>query len=69
MIYYSRKFHDTNTLCPSCKVEMTVGQAIRTGISDESVCTGFGRPLINNETLKLIECLKFPSCGHSDDLN
>lgn len=69
--YYSRAFHSTNTLCPKCKVEMVEGKAIQYGSKefDKNVCVGFGRPMVNHKTLNLIECLKCPKCGHSDDLD
>ena len=70
-IYYSREFQPTNTLCPKCKVEMIEGKAIQYGSKhfNENVCIGFGRPIVNHKNLKLIECLKCPKCGHSDDLD
>lgn len=67
-MFYSREFRDTDTKCPKCKTEMVVGQAIEARSTD-NVCTGFGVPMLNKDTLRLIECLKCPECGHSDDLN
>lgn len=66
-IYYSKANQPSNTKCPRCKIEMVEGKAIDYDDSG-NVCFGFGRKHITNETLKLVECLKCPSCGHSDDL-
>lgn len=70
-VHYSRTNQPSNTMCPRCKVEMSVGKAIKYGDSkrEQNVCTGFGRVYITNDTLTLIECLKCPECGYSDDLN
>ena len=52
--------------CPKCNLPLVKGTAILTDESTRSPCW-FTKPLINAQTLKLIECLKCPSCGHSDD--
>lgn len=66
-MYYSKSLQDTNTLCPRCGVEMSVGLAIQTDSRlDQNVCIGFGRITIKEP--KIIECLKCSKCGHSDDL-
>lgn len=71
MVYYSRKLQSTNTKCPKCDVEMVEGKAIQYGPKgyDQNVCTGFGRIYLTHDNIKLIECLKCPRCGHSDDLS
>jgi len=45
---------------------MKLGRAIDP--IEESNCHYFApQPLINSETLRLIDVLKCPKCGHSDD--
>jgi len=52
--------------CPKCGTEMKLGRAIDP--IEESNCHYFApQPLINSETLRLIDVLKCPKCGHSDD--
>lgn len=51
---------------PKCKIKMVIGQAIRSNLE---VNTRYltGKPLINHETLELIDVLKCPKCGYSDN--
>ena len=53
--------------CPKCKIKMVIGQAIRSNLE---VNTRYltGKPLINHETLELIDVLKCPTCGHSEQI-
>jgi hypothetical protein len=51
--------------CPKCNVELKEGIAIKSSYQT-SGCI-FGPVLINGNTLKLIDCLKCPKCGYSDD--
>lgn len=67
VIYQSKSNQDTNTLCPRCNIEMGVGIGIDYN-NRGSACTGFGTLYLNHRTLKVIDCLKCPKCGYSDDL-
>lgn len=57
------------TICPLCKIPLVMGQAIKP--KDNM----YYRSIVPfNETLKaseikLIDCLKCPKCGYSDDGN
>jgi hypothetical protein len=52
--------------CPRCDIEMKLGIAIRPEMEWNAlyVCQ---QPMINAETLELIDVLKCPKCGYSDD--
>lgn len=53
--------------CPRCNVEMVKGQAID-GFSGRPVRSiAAFQAVVDHKTLKLVECLKCPKCGHSDD--
>ena len=52
--------------CLKCETEMGLGIAIRP--DTESGALYIVRPpMINAETLELIDVLKCPACGHSND--
>ena len=53
--------------CPRCNVEMTKGMAIETYNGPPYRSITFFQHVIDHETLKLIECLKCPKCGYSND--
>jgi len=51
--------------CPKCGTEMVPGIAIE---SEDNYCRSIvPRSPIKAEDLKLIDVLKCPACGHSDD--
>jgi len=52
--------------CPKCETEMIPGKAIRPD-TEKDVLYIVRPPMINAETLELIDVLKCPACGHSDD--
>lgn len=53
-------------ICPKCKVEMVIGQAIQSDEHCRYIAPGQKTP-ITAETLEIIPCWKCPQCGHSDD--
>lgn len=52
--------------CPKCKTQMILGKAIKPN-SEANALYVIEPPLINAKTLKLIDVLKCPACGHSDN--
>ena len=52
--------------CPKCKIDMVDGIAIKP-IEEENCRYIVPQPLITNETLEIIEVLKCPKCGYSND--
>jgi hypothetical protein len=52
--------------CPKCKIDMVKGIAIEASEPNYCGCL-FTIPKITAETLKIIECMKCPICGYSDD--
>jgi len=57
--------------CPKCKTEMKLGKAIQPDMEPADTRAWgyhFDPPMINSETLQLIDVLKCPSCGHSDNM-
>ena len=52
--------------CVRCDIEMELGIAIKPDMEANAlyVCP---QPMINAETLELIDVLKCPKCGYSDD--
>jgi Zn-finger nucleic acid-binding protein len=53
-------------ICPRCDIEMVPGQAIQPD-RKSNVLYIAEPPMINFQTLRLIEVLKCPQCGYSDD--
>ena len=55
-------------ICPKCGTEMLLGKAIKPDMEANAlyICRP---PMINSETLELINVLKCPVCGHSEELN
>lgn len=53
--------------CPRCDVEMVSSKAIKPSY-ETNVRYLVAQPLVNANTLELIDCLKCPVCGHSDDM-
>ncbi len=53
--------------CPKCDVELDLGKAI--DYDDRgNVCTGFGGSIyLKGNQVKLVDVLKCPKCGHSED--
>lgn len=54
-------------ICPKCKIEMQLGIAIDTGPYGHNCILCTSPALINKDTLKIVDVLKCPKCGHSDD--
>ena len=52
--------------CPKCNTEMKLGKAIKPNRYDDAIVI-FPTPMINSETIQLIDVLKCSDCGHSDD--
>lgn len=53
-------------ICPKCGIEMKIGQAIKTLDTNNCRVVEFD-VLIKAKDVELIDCLKCPNCGHSDD--
>ena len=53
--------------CPTCKVAMIIGKAIKTNTVEGALYVA-GQPKLNAETLELIEVYKCPQCGHSSEI-
>lgn len=53
-------------ICQKCGNEMEIGYAIEPMYEYSARIMPLGR-LIQADELKLIDCWKCPSCGHSDD--
>lgn len=51
--------------CLTCNVEMVVGTAIGP-FHNENELTILPRPNLTNETMKLMNVYKCPTCGHSE---
>jgi len=53
--------------CPHCNIELVLGLAIKPdplfGVTTISPC----QQIVNSKTLQLINVLKCPKCGYSDD--
>lgn len=57
----------TNLVCPECKGEIQMGVAIHPGgVFGERICW-MEPPLLNHETIKMIDVYKCKSCGYSCD--
>jgi len=54
-------------ICPKCGTEMILGKAIKPDI-ESNVSFIIRPPMINAETLELINVLKCPACGHSEEI-
>lgn len=55
-------------ICPTCKVELVLSKAIRPKFDNPKVRYFIGTsPVMKPEEVVLIDCLKCPSCGYSDD--
>ena len=54
------------TQCPKCEIDLEIGIAIKDN-EKGGVCRGMGCPPINADTLEIVDCLKCPKCGYSDD--
>ncbi len=54
-------------LCPKCKVELVTGMAIEPGSRGVSRSINGYQYVSNAETMEIIEVLKCPKCGYSDD--
>lgn len=53
-------------ICKKCNVKMVQGTAIKSQFIHGE--RPFGWPgYINHKTIKIIDCLRCPKCGHSDD--
>jgi Zn ribbon nucleic-acid-binding protein len=52
--------------CPRCNIDMVKGTAIKSNEVRGAIYIS-SPPLVNADTLQLIECWKCPQCGHSDD--
>lgn len=52
--------------CPRCNIEMKWGIAISPDMEANALYI-HRPPMINTETLELIDVLKCPKCGYSDD--
>lgn len=52
-------------ICEKCKVEMVYGKAIKTQEISRSCFISPAK--ITAKNLVIIDCLKCPKCGHSDD--
>lgn len=50
--------------CPKCNTEMIIGKAIEPDMEANALYI-VRPPMINAESLKLIEVFKCPNCGHS----
>lgn len=53
--------------CPNCNIEMIYGKTLNT---DNKGFFRYIAPVslfLKADTLKIIDCLKCPKCGHSDD--
>lgn len=53
--------------CPKCNVEMVPGKAIEPKIRERSCRVAYIDPTLSPGEVKIIDCLKCPMCGHSDD--
>lgn len=57
---------ETRVKCPKCEIELVDGIAIKPDmVKNAFYC--IRPPMINAETLRLINVLKCPKCGYSDD--
>lgn len=52
--------------CAKCGTEMVPGKAIRPD-TEHGALHIVQQPMITAETMELIDVLKCPACGHSDD--
>ena len=52
--------------CPKCGTKMRLGKAIKPDTEANALYIA-PQPMINADTLELINVLKCPACGHSDD--
>lgn len=53
------------TKCPKCNISLVMGKAIKPKFDDPR-CLGVDEKL-SWKKLKIIDCLKCPECGFSDD--
>ena len=53
--------------CPKCGTEMLLGTAIKPNTEANALYV-IQPQLLNSETLKLIDVLKCPACGHSEEI-